>query len=162
MPRPRRLRRIKFMPETVHFKPAGAPLANLQEKVLTVEEYEAVRLKDLENLEQTKAAKKMKISQSTFNRVLSSARKKLADAIINGKSIKIQGGNFEMVQPRGRGLGLGRGRGMGQGLGRQGGTAQGPGGKCKCPKCGYEEEHSIGTPCYQKKCPKCKTPMTRG
>ena len=82
------------MPDTTYFKPAGIRMTELEETILTVDEYEAVRLKDFENLEQTEAAKKMQISQPTFNRLLSSARKKLADAIINGKAIKIEGGNY--------------------------------------------------------------------
>ena len=151
------------MPEVDYFKPAGVPIASLDESKLTVEEYEAVRLKDLEGIDQTKAAKKMKVSQSTFNRVLSNARKKLADAIIHGKAIKIQGGNFKMVQPRGRGLGMGGGRGLGRGggRGRMGGAAAGPGGKCICPNCGHEEQQVRGQPCMNKKCPKCGTAMTR-
>ncbi len=56
---------------------------------LTVEEAEAIRLKNIENLEQEKAAQKMKTSQSTFQRILSSAYKKIADALINGKAIEI-------------------------------------------------------------------------
>jgi len=48
------------------------------------------------------------------------------------------------------------------GMGRQGGTAEGPGGMCVCPKCGYKEEHATGDPCYKKKCPKCGAAMDRG
>lgn len=163
MPRPRRIRRVFFQPDSVFFKPAGIPLRTLAESILTFDEFEAFRLIDYENLEQGKAAKKMKISQPTLSRLLTSARKKLADAIVNSKSIKIQGGNFKMVQPRGRGLGLGRGAGRGLGGGgRQGGFAAGPGGNCVCPKCGHKTTHQIGTPCYQMKCPKCDTAMTRG
>jgi len=74
-----------------------------------------------------------------------------------------------MAMPRGRGLGIGRGmgRGLGRGRGfggggRMGGFAEGPSGNCICPKCGYKESHQTGVPCYQKKCPKCGSPMTRG
>ncbi|RLG12242.1 hypothetical protein DRN73_03190 [Candidatus Pacearchaeota archaeon] len=167
--RPRIRRRVRFIPDINYFKPAGVPMANLNEVILSVEEYEAVRLIDLENMPQDKAGKKMKISQPTLSRLLKSARKKLSDAIINGKAIKIQGGNYKMVQPRGRGMGQGRGigRGSGRGMGigpggRMGGTAAGPGGVCKCPKCGYEEPQVRGQPCMSKKCPKCGTQMIRG
>ena len=161
MPRPRRSRRIFFDPRITYFKPAGVLLKNLQDSVLTKDELEAVRLIDLENIEQTKAGKKMKISQATLSRLLNSARKKIADALISGKAIKIQGGNYEMVQPRGRGLGMGRGRGAG-GRGRMGGPASaGPGGDCVCPKCGYKKAHGLGVPCYQMTCPKCGTKMAR-
>ena len=69
----------------------------LEEGHLTVEEAESIRLKDLENLDQEKCAKKMNISRPTFHRILNSARKKLADALLNGKAIRIAGGNFLMA-----------------------------------------------------------------
>jgi len=73
-------------------------MKNLREVILPVEEYEAVRLKDLENLEQEECARKMNISQPTFHRLVLSARKKIADALINGKAIKIEGGNFKTLK----------------------------------------------------------------
>ncbi len=72
-------------------------MANLEEISLLVEEAEAIRLKDLEGLEQEKCAQKMNISRSTFSRLLDSARQKIADALVNGKAIRIEGGNFEMA-----------------------------------------------------------------
>jgi len=159
MPRPRRIRRIFFQPNITHFVPRGIPKPAYEE-ILTYDEIETIRLKDLGNLEQGKAAKKMKISQPTFSRLLDSARKKIANAIINGQAIKIQGGDFKMVQPRGSGLGRGAGRGAG-GRGRMGGFAAGPGGDCVCPKCGAKATHQTGVPCYQQKCPKCGSAMTR-
>jgi len=161
MVRPRRIRRISFQPDVTYFKPAGIPMVHLKETVLSFDELEAIRLVDSEGMEQGKAGKRMKISQSTLSRLLRNGRKKLADAIISGQAIKIQGGNFKMVQPRGRGSGMGRGRGLGGG-GRMGGIAAGPGGICKCPKCGHEEPQIRGQPCMNKKCPKCQSPMTRG
>lgn len=97
MPRPPKWRRVSFMPEVTFFKPAGIPLAHLEEILLSVEEAEAIRLRDLEGLEQEECARKMLISRPTFHRVLGSARKKLADALLNGKAIRIEGGNFEMA-----------------------------------------------------------------
>jgi len=94
MVRPRLCRRIKFNPNITYFKPKGVPMVQLEEVILHVDEFEAVRLKDLEGLEQNECAKKMKISQPTFNRLILSARKKIADAIIKGKAIKIEWGNF--------------------------------------------------------------------
>lgn len=128
-------------------------MINLEESILTFGEVEAIRLKDFLEFEQKECAKKMNISQPTFHRLISSARKKIADAIVNGKAIKIQGGNFKMVQPRGKDSLTGRGR--------MGGFAAGPGGICKCPKCGYEESQVRGQPCTSKKCPKCKILMER-
>jgi len=158
MARPRRARRIFFQPDVTYFKPAGIPMMHLKETMLSFDELEAIRLMDSEGLDQTQSAKKMKISQSTLSRLLKEGRKKLTDAIIQGNAIKIQGGNFKMVQPSGRGLGMNQGNG---GRGRMGGFAGGPSGNCVCPKCGHKEAHQTGVPCYQKKCPKCESPMTR-
>ena len=114
MPRPRLRRLVRFQPGVTFFKPAGVRMASLPEAILSFDEFEAIRLKDYEEKDQTEAAKRMNISQPTFNRLLRDARKKIADAIINGKAIRIQGGNYKMVHP---GRGFGRGRGMGRGFG---------------------------------------------
>jgi len=98
MPRPRRFRRVWLEPNVTYFKPAGVRMINLEESILTVDEFEAVRLKDLEGLDEETAAKKMNISQPTFNRLVSSARKKIADAIVNGKAIKIFGGPYKVLR----------------------------------------------------------------
>jgi len=148
MPRPRRIRRICFQPDALFFKPAGIPLRHLVESILTFEEFEAIRLVDYEGMEQEKAAKQMKISQPTLSRLLLSGRKKIADALVNSKSIKIEGGTYKMI------------RGMGRG--RMGGPfAAGPGGNCICPKCGYKMPHKAGVPCYKQECQKCGAKMTR-
>jgi predicted DNA-binding protein (UPF0251 family) len=94
MVRPKICRRIKFEPNITYFKPRGIPLRELEESVISIDEFEAIRLKDLGGLEQEECAKKMNISQPTFHRLVLSARKKIADAIINGKAIKIEGGNY--------------------------------------------------------------------
>ena len=94
MPRPRRFRRIWCEPDVTCFKPVGVRMTDLEQSVLTVDEFEAVRLKDLEGLEETEAARRMNISQPTFNRLVSAARRKIADAIVNGKLIKIFGGPY--------------------------------------------------------------------
>jgi len=155
MPRPRICRRIFFEPHVTFFKPSGVSLRHLDENILTKDELEAVRLIDLEQMPQDKAAKKMKISQPTLSRLLKSGRKKLADAIVKGKAIKIKGGDYEMAVPR-------RGIGRGQGFRRPaGGRAAGPAGQCVCPKCGYTIPHQIGVPCYKLKCPKCGAKMSR-
>jgi predicted DNA-binding protein (UPF0251 family) len=100
MPRPIKCRRVDSIPETTFFKPAGIPLYRLEEIRLSVEEAEAIRLKDLEGLDQEECAQKMQISRPTFQRVLGSARKKVADALLNGKALRIEGGNFEMSMRR--------------------------------------------------------------
>jgi predicted DNA-binding protein (UPF0251 family) len=115
MPRPPKCRRVAFLPGATYFKPAGVPLRMLDEVILSLEEAEAVRLKDLEGLEQKPGAEKMNISRSTFQRVLASARRKIADALLNGKAVRIEGGNFEVapgIRPPAAGFGHhGRGRG---------------------------------------------------
>ena len=78
------------------FKPFGVPMRELEPVILLYEEYEAIRLADYENLTQEEASKKMNISQPTFFRLLDSARKKIANALINGKAIKIEGGTYKI------------------------------------------------------------------
>ncbi|MFC1968280.1 DUF134 domain-containing protein [Chloroflexota bacterium] len=97
MARPRKFRRIAFTPEVTYFKPAGIPLRRLEEVCLSMEEAEAIRLKDLEGLEQEQCAEKMHISRPTFHRVIGSARRKVAEALLKGKAIRIEGGDFEMA-----------------------------------------------------------------
>ena len=88
---------VASIPEVTFFKPVGIPYRILEEVCLSIEEAEAIRLKDLEGLEQTECAQRMSISRPTFHRVLGAARSKLADAILNGKAIRIEGGTFEMA-----------------------------------------------------------------
>jgi len=90
MPRPRLGRRIRFNPQVTYFKPQGVPMNMLEVIELTTEEIEALRLKNIENLDQIRAAEKMNTSQSTFQRILSSAYKKISRALILGQAIKIK------------------------------------------------------------------------
>jgi len=90
MPRPRMPRCLRFKPSVYYFKPQGIPLRILEEVVLFPDELEALKLYGVDGLEQTKAAGKMKISQPTFARLLGSANKKIAEAIIQGKAVKIE------------------------------------------------------------------------
>ncbi len=89
MVRPLKPRRVFFDPNVTYFKPRAVPLSLLEEVDLDIDELEALRLCDFKNLEQTEAAKKMKVSQSTLQRILTSARQKVAEALIEGKAIKI-------------------------------------------------------------------------
>jgi len=89
MTRPRLCRRIRFNPNITYFKPQGVPMIELEIVELTTEEVEALRLKNTEGLDQEESAKKMNTSQSTFQRILSSAYKKITEAIVQGKAIKI-------------------------------------------------------------------------
>lgn len=97
MPRPRKCRRVENLPGTTYFKPAGIPMSILEDVHLTVDEVEALRLKEIEELDQETGAERMGISRPTFQRILASARKKTADAVLNGKAIRIEGGIFAMA-----------------------------------------------------------------
>jgi len=88
-PRPRRRRCIRFQPNVTYFKPHGVPVRHLEVIELTDEEIEALRLKNLKGLDQKQCAEKMKTSQSTFQRILCSAYKKVSEALIKGKAIQI-------------------------------------------------------------------------
>lgn len=168
MGRPKIKRLIKFSPEITYFKPAGIPLCELTEEILTLDEVEAVRLADLEGKFQEEASKQMNISRITFLKILESAHFKIAKALIFGKAINMKGGEVEMPNldgtgPNGQGpmtgRGMGRGAGRGMGRGRNAGQQAGGSAECTCPNCGEKVAHTRGVPCSQTKCPKCDTPM---
>ena len=94
MPRPTCPRRVGFTPSTTYFKPAGTPMGILGEVLLGHDEVEAIRLKNLVGLSQEQAASQMGVSQPTFHRLLVSAHQKLTDAVVNGKALRIEGGNI--------------------------------------------------------------------
>jgi len=89
MTRPKKPRFCRCKPCAYYFKPRGIPLRHLEEVVLGSDEVEALKLHDVDGLDQIEAAKKMKVSQPTFGRILDSVYKKIADAIISGKAIQI-------------------------------------------------------------------------
>jgi len=91
MPRPFKYRRVCCNPSTNYFKPRGIPVSELEEVNLTMDELEAVRLADLDNVYQEDAAQKMNISRQTFGNIIKSAHKKIADALLNAKALKIEG-----------------------------------------------------------------------
>ncbi len=90
MPRPRLCRKVRFNPNVTYFKPQGIPFRELERVELEKEELEALRLKNVEGLKQCECAEKMHTSQSTFQRILSSAYKKVSFALVEGKAIKIE------------------------------------------------------------------------
>ena len=83
-----------------YFKPRGIPMSQLDEVVLTIDELEAIRLADLDEMYQEAAAQKMKVSRQTFGRIVAAARKKVAEALVEGKALRIDGGEFEMPAMR--------------------------------------------------------------
>jgi len=94
MARQPKCRHVEFIPAVTSFKPAGIPRMCIEEVILLVEEAEAIRLKDYLGLEQEECAQNMKISRPTFQRILVEGRAKIADALVNGKSIRIEGGDY--------------------------------------------------------------------
>jgi predicted DNA-binding protein (UPF0251 family) len=92
MPRPFCCRRISGTPAASVFKPAGIPARTLEQVVLALDEFEAIRLADLQGLYQDEAAERMRVSRPTFGRIIESARRKVAEALIMGKALRIEGG----------------------------------------------------------------------
>lgn len=89
MSRPRKRKTVGFIPQVRFFKPQAVPLSELEEVQLDVDELEAIRLTSIKGLRQSEAAIKMDVHQSTLQRVLARAGRKIADALINGKAIRI-------------------------------------------------------------------------
>jgi len=100
MPRPFCCRRIAGPPFCRMFKPAGIPASQLEAVTLSLDELEALRLADLEGLYQEQAAERMDVSRQTFGRIVESARKKVAQALINGLALIIEGGTVQMSSMR--------------------------------------------------------------
>ncbi|ANT65023.1 MULTISPECIES: DUF134 domain-containing protein [Prosthecochloris] len=137
--RPKSCRWVKNMPRVRCFKPQGVPGSDLEEVVLSVDEMESLRLADLDGLYQSEAAERMNVSRQTFGRIVDAARGKVADAIIHGKAIVIEGGVI-----------------------MKNGGAEGDGQEvCACPKCKYEQPHDKGTPCRELRCPECGAVLVR-
>ncbi len=100
MSRPKCCRHVGCMPDKNYFKPRGIPSSQLDEVVLSLDEYESLRLADFEGLYQEQAAIKMGISRQTFGRIIESAHKKIADVLINGKALKIEGGEVAVGETK--------------------------------------------------------------
>ena len=92
MPRPFCHRRIAGRPAAPIFKPIGIPMLELEEVVMTLDEFEAIRLADLDGLYQEQAAAQMNVSRATFSRIIEAAHRKLADVLVHGKALRIEGG----------------------------------------------------------------------
>jgi predicted DNA-binding protein (UPF0251 family) len=128
MVRPQKDRRVAFNPEISYFKPRGIPMMQLEEVRLTVDEREAIRLSDLLGMSHEEAGRCMGVSRATFGRIIQKGRRAIADALINGKAINVEGGNYRIVdQAR----------------------------IFKCESCNntWQEEKGTGRP---RRCPKCK------
>ena len=96
MPRPQCPRRIQGRPGALLFKPAGIPTHLLEEVVLTLDEFESLRLADLEGLYQEAAAERMGVSRATFGRIIESARRKVAQTLVGGRVLRVEGGRVRI------------------------------------------------------------------
>jgi predicted DNA-binding protein (UPF0251 family) len=103
VPRPRKRRILTRVPRPAIYKPTGVPLDGLRLVTLLQEELEALRLADLEGLDQAEAAGRMGVSRSTFQRIVTQARRQVALALTEGQALQIEGGTFEVLPPRQRG-----------------------------------------------------------
>ena len=124
MPRPKKPRFVSGYPTLTAFIPQGVPISG--EVLLSVEELEAIRLSDFEGLDQEAAANLVEVSRQTYGRILAHARSIISEALVTGKALKIEGGNYEFRgmgrrhrRGGGRGSGQGAGRGQGKNRGRQ-------------------------------------------
>ncbi|MCG2828160.1 DUF134 domain-containing protein [Methanothermobacter sp. K4] len=185
MARPRRYRRILGEPLVAAFSPEDSEKEN--EVEITLDEFEAVRLRDYHDIKQKKAAEIMGISQPTFHRTLKSARAKIAEALVEGRPIILKGGDyitdrrrykcmdcqFEWISPGGKYkkcpdcdsenitlVSADTLPGMGRrGSGRDHGSQIGAQDVCKCIECGYEAPKTPDISCRMEKCPECRAPM---
>jgi predicted DNA-binding protein (UPF0251 family) len=96
MARPVKCRRVEFFPEDTYFIPLGKRKCDVEEITLKIEELEAMRLKDIEGLNQEECAEKMQVSRQTFQNIIDSARRKVAVALTQGNAIHISGGNYTL------------------------------------------------------------------
>jgi len=115
MARPRKCRRVGRPPAFIRFKPQGVPFRNLAKVILSLDEFEAIHLADYRGLEHVEAAERMNISRPTFTRLVETARRKMAQAIVEGAAIVIEGGSVDVE-----------------------------GEFCRCPRCGGVREHRHG------------------
>lgn len=96
MPRPRKCRKVCCVPERNSYGPLNTTNINTEIVLMTVDEYETIRLIDLEEMTQEECAEKMDVARTTIQRIYNDARKKLAKSLVEGKILKIQGGDYKL------------------------------------------------------------------
>jgi uncharacterized protein len=128
MPRPKKWRIVSSIPTIKVFGPLGTNVEETELVMMSVEEYESIRLMDLDGLDQNECAKKMMVARSTFQRIYTSAKKKMANCVVNGKVLKVEGGNYTLNIC-----------------------------KMFCSNCGYEWEEKFEEIDENIKCPNCGT-----
>lgn len=100
MPRPRKCRRVHGLPGLTAFGPLDCPHHEPEAVVMTVDEYESIRLIDLEGMTQEECAASMDIARTTAQRIYDEARKKLADCLVNARRLRIEGGDYAVCGPK--------------------------------------------------------------
>jgi len=138
MVRPQKHRKVAYNPHISYFKPRGIPMLELEEVKLTVDEREAMRLSDLLGLSHEEAGRRMGVSRATFGRILQKGRQTVADALINGKAINVEGGNYRVVG--------GSRIFCCEQCGHQWEEALGTGPPMECPSCGHDQMHRVAVP----------------
>lgn len=98
MPRPRKWRKVCCLPDSVRFGPMGGPHTAEHIVSMTIDEYETIRLIDLENFTQEECARQMDIARTTVQGIYEDARRKLADSLVNGKILLIEGGDYVLCK----------------------------------------------------------------
>jgi predicted DNA-binding protein (UPF0251 family) len=96
VPRPRKWRKVCCLPKRNLFGPINSPNLDSEITIMTVEEYETIRLIDLEGLMQEECADRMNVARTTVQRIYYDARKKLAEALVDGNVLKIEGGDYKL------------------------------------------------------------------
>ncbi len=135
MARPPKERQVEQLPPATHYKPVGIPLRTLNEITLTIEEMEAIRLADIEQLDQESAAERMDVSRPTFHRMVNKAHQKIASALWQGYALRVDGGNFRITHHHQTSLR-----------------------HFTCQSCGHKWTlpHGTGQRCQALKCPACQ------
>ncbi len=176
MSRPKRIRKVNNPPHFKGFRPIGLPGED-RAVVMNYEEYEAIRLSDFELMGQFQAAEAMGVSRPTYARIYESARRKIAQAFIEGVALVFEGGKvyFDSEWYRCQSCGCwfnhpAKDQEI-ENCALCGSTDieqyQDNGGKgqtedqCICPKCGTEKMHVVGIPCQEEICPNCNSQMIR-
>lgn len=107
MPRPMKWRKVCCLPESNKFGPLDSPADAKNHVIMTVDEYETIRLIDLKGFTQEECANQMKVARTTVQGIYITARKKLAESLVNGKVLFIEGGEYRLCEGVGNGCGRG-------------------------------------------------------
>jgi predicted DNA-binding protein (UPF0251 family) len=183
-PRPTRLRRVSNPPVISGLRPYGgvAKKGQPQSVFLHLEEYEVIRLCDFENMSHHEAAHIMDVSRPTLTRIYAKARAKIADALVKGKQIIIEGGKiyfdsdwhkcnncgcfFNQPDKNSSAIrcplcGSDKIEDSGPAVGDRYMSHSKPIDICICPECGFEKDHEPSHPCKEEVCPVCGSHLMR-